>query len=206
MCFLKKLSISLLFFVLFSSLNSAKSYDFSNNVYGKTTLKLGFTTQTYTGDVKRILNNANGENLHKSNATFGILLNGGYDFYYKITKSVNLFAGLNLEFRYNAVKIIMEENKKINDLMSLFSRFGSKFIINEKLAISPYALIGFNVMKAKIYEDKKTSVGLNVGGGIDFIINDYFIIGAEYSYSKNKNKTFTIDGHRISLKFGAQFF
>ena len=59
---------------------------------------------------------------------------------------------------------------------------------------------------AKIYEDKKTSVGLNVGGGIDFIINDYFIIGAEYSYSKNKNKTFTIDGHRISLKFGAQFF
>ena len=206
MNFIKKTSTALFSAILFSSLNDAMAYDFSNNVYGKTTLKLGFTTQTYTGDVKRILNNANGENLHKSNATFGILLNGGYDFYYKTTKKINLFAGLNLEFRYNAVKIIMEEKEKIDDLMSLFSRFGSKFIINEKLAISLYALLGFNVMRAKIYDDKKSSVGLNVGGGIDFIIKDYFIIGAEYSYSKNKNKTFTIDGHRVSVKFGAQFF
>ena len=147
MNFIKKTSTALFSAILFSSLNDAMAYDFSNNVYGKTTLKLGFTTQTYTGDVKRILNNANGENLHKSNATFGILLNGGYDFYYKTTKKINLFAGLNLEFRYNAVKIIMEEKEKIDDLMSLFSRFGSKFIINEKLAISPYALLGFNVIQ-----------------------------------------------------------
>ena len=52
---------------------------------------------------------------------------------------------------------------------------------------------------------RKTSIGLNVGLGLDFIIKDRYILGMEYRYSEVKFKEYKVKTHNIGMKFGVQF-
>ena len=52
---------------------------------------------------------------------------------------------------------------------------------------------------------RKTSIGLNVGLGLDFIIKDRYILGMEYRYSEVKFKEYKVKTHNVGMKFGFQF-
>ena len=53
----------------------------------------------------------------------------------------------------------------------------------------------------KIVNEESWKVGLNAGAGVDFVINDRFVIGGEYLYNVIHN----LKTHNVGLKFGYQF-
>ena len=192
---------------------NALSHDFSDKVYGKANVSIGYQFQAIGNSaikdrIKGAEEFGNTMNYNYHTLTLGV----GYDFYFKVLDFIHPFVGLDIESRIpvkNSVFIKLPDGNdwpstywKLTDFMSFDLKFGSKFIINKDNAIQLYGLFGMNLLmssNAGREGDKPTGsvnisepyVGLNVGGGLGYIYNinsSISVFGAvEYKYSYARN-------------------
>lgn len=212
--FMKKVSYLFLASAIMATANyNALSHDFSDKVYGKANVSIGYQFQAIGNSaikdrIKQAEEFGNTMNYNYHTLTFGV----GYDFYFKVLDFIHPFVGLDIESRIpvkNSVFIKQPDGKewpstywKLTDFMSFDLKFGSKFIINKDNAIQLYGLFGMNLLMSSTagYDRSKPAggintsepyVGLNVGGGLGYIYNinsSISVFGAvEYKYSYAKN-------------------
>lgn len=211
--------------ILASANSVANAYNFNDKIYGKAVGKIGVSAQTYTGDLKDITDQDTTGDTTKNKANVALSLSAGYNLYYKASSFLNPFVGLEAQGRvpvygsklldYEGLHIggYIDENGVSYDFKDFFrfnAKFGTKMNISQKFALQPYALLGMNVMQFKTsadgVSDKKTKVGLTTGAGIEAIINDLLIIGAEYRFGYGKFNEIKVQTHDIGISFGVQLF
>ena len=200
--------------------NSTSAMDFSDNVYGKANVSIGYNYRSIAGDFRKVIGmpyeaDYDGDDVadfigvmkgHKS--SHGLTLGLGYNVYFKANDWFHPFVGLEAtgQFdiknrRYLYGKESYETVAKYWEFLRFNGKFGGKFIINNDFSVLPYATVGFNIVKTSSYVIDCTSpeycpywykylVGLTTGAGVDVLIKDRFSIGVEYRYVKVQ-KTFT---------------
>ena len=211
--------------ILASASSAANAYNFNDKIYGKAVGKIGLSAQTYTGDLKDITDQDTTGDTTKNKANLAVTLSAGYNVYYKASSFLNPFVGLEAQGRVPVYgsKLVEVEGMHIGqvfnvdgytydfkDFFRFNAKFGAKMNISQKVALQPYALLGMNLMQFKAsfegVSDKETKVGLTTGAGIEAIINDLFIIGAEYRFGYGKFTNVKVQTHDVGISFGVQLF
>ena len=204
--------------------NSASAMDFSDSVYGKANVSLGYNYRHWTGDVKKSINASHireieGEpititSMNGKSGAHGLTLGLGYNVFFKANDFFHPFVGLEVTGQFDIKNRSYLDGKESYETVGKYweffrfnGKFGGKFIINNDFSVLPYATVGFNVVKASSHVIDCTSpeycpywykylVGLTTGAGVDVLIKDRFSVGVEYRYVKVQ-KTFTsapVDG------------
>lgn len=212
--------------ILASASSAANAYNFNDKIYGKAVGKIGISAQTYTGDIKDIVDQDTTGDTTKNKANVALSLSVGYNLYYKVNSFLHPFVGLEAQGRVPVFGSKFLDYKGLRtggyvsidgftydfkDFFRFNAKFGAKMNISQKFALQPYALLGMNVMKLKHTSEgytgyNKTKVGLTTGAGIEAIINDIFIIGAEYRFGYGKFNEIKVQTHDIGISFGVQLF
>ena len=217
---------------LFAGLaQSASAMDFSDSVYGKANVSIGYNYRSWIGDVKTQMNMLPQTKSYKS--SHSIMLGLGYNVYYKANDWAHPFFGLEATGQFDLKgrtyldgKVTAENVTKYWEFFRFNGKFGTKFIVNQDLSVSPYATLGFTVIKTSEHVIDcesplecpywyKYLVGLTTGAGIDVLVKDRFSVGVEYRYVKVQKK-FAIapvdpvtkqvwKNHNIAVKFGYHF-
>lgn len=72
-----------------------------------------------------------------------------------------------------------------------------------------YAAGGYTTAKYSVDDDSLEATGWNIGAGIDFAVNDKFIVGGEYIYRDLDGETdgdpFDLNSHGFQLRAGLRF-
>ena len=228
----KSLYIAVLSVVLPFAVNSAQAHEIGDSFYGRANVKIGYTFQGYTGEVKDIINDAKDNGLDTNKFTHAVNIGIGYDIYYKLSKSINLFAGLEAQGRIPFVNKIVKAGDDSQGILEIFrfnARLGAKMIACKDVAFAPYALLGLNVMYFELGDSQAqisaistgvdhttiekdnslSSVGISTGAGIETIIKNRFTVGVEYRYGLNKfsneDEPLKIKSHNFAVNLGVQF-
>ena len=217
----------------------AKSAEISNKFYSKTSAYLAYDRANFIGALDRLLETprqynwaGSGGKVRNSTTKHSLLIGFGYSVYFRLNNLVNPFVGVDANVNVsktttflnaNGANIVAKENGRVG------FKLGAKInIVKENIfAIEPYAMAGMNIAKLGIKGvdmhnniEISHTLGKIFGCGANFIINNIFIIGAEYVYTVNNfNKMrdqryaigsyvygpYKIHTHNFVAKFGAQF-
>ena len=213
---------------------SANAMDFGSNFYGKANVNLGYNLQGYQGDVKNLINDAKDENADTNKYNHGITIGVGYNFYYKLNKklfdkTIHPFVGLDItgKIPVAGTKLIKETDEvrtedeegnaegsenagnKIGEYFMFHVKAGAKLELNKDVAISPYYMLGFNVLKYKVDSESKTTAGLSTGVGVETLIKEKYSVALEYRYTLNNVKgsesDLKVQTNNMMLKLGYHF-
>lgn len=113
----------------------------------------------------------------------------------------------------NALGDIKEKNVDKNSFRERFNftiPIGVNIKINEKFALEPYGIIGFNVAQANITESnnviRQTKVGFTTGVGTRVLLcKELFFVGLEYRFSQNTFEKIKIQSHNVNVSIGIRF-
>ena len=100
------------------------AYDFTDNIYGKTSIKLGYSVEETRGDVKGEADREgimNGSSYYLTN----LGLSTEYDVYYKATELLHPFVGIELTGRIPMMNRSRAHTKQFN-YFSLDLKLGTK--------------------------------------------------------------------------------
>ena len=158
---LKNNFILLTIFAVISAVNittPANAFEFNNKLLGKANVSIGYNFQQVKS--QDILNIEPDGNLNFHTLTLG----GGFNVYYKLSHTIHPFFGLDIEGRvplktdvitehYRDISGTVEKKSvkdfwKINDFISVHIKLGTQFNLHNNIAISPYGLIGFNILSS----------------------------------------------------------
>lgn len=136
----KLLSLSLSLLAVYN--NYANAFDLGKDFYGKVNIKAGYSSQFYSGEIKNIIDNSLNSNplAHSINGSIGL------DVFYKATRIIHPFVGLEVGGNYNFKSDFVREHK-FNRYLNVNARIGTSFRINRKFRINPYAVVGINLSK-----------------------------------------------------------
>lgn len=151
-------SLSLVATLIFIGTTNADAFEINKSFYGTTEFAFGYNFQKVKS--QDILNIEPEGNL----SFHSLALGGGFNVYYKLSHTIHPFLGLDIEGRIplktdiitgryigsfdNGEKKSVKDFWKINDFMSVHIKFGTKFNIANNTTISPYGLIGFNILSS----------------------------------------------------------
>ena len=209
---------------------TSKAMDLGQNFYGKANVNLGYNPQSYQGDVKDWINDAKDENADTNKYNHGITIGVGYNVYYKLNKklfgkTIHPFVGLDItgKIPVAGTKLIKETDEvitdvdegiaegnenaghKIGEYFMFHVKAGAKLELNKDVAISPYYMLGFNVLKYKVDDDSKTKAGLSTGVGAEVLFKEKYSAAIEYRYTLNKFTDYKIETNNMMLKLGYHF-
>ncbi len=225
---------------LFAGGKSAFSDEFGKipgKFYGHANAYIGYSFQKYKGFIEEQIDfhEYMEHDVSTRDRGHAIDLGLGYNVYYELNDIVHPFLGIDLRGRiplygFKAIDGTFSNTTlrvKYLELLMLHGKFGAKFNLHKNVQLQPYALIGLSAnyfnyddtfqLFGGTESDKSDGniwIGLSTGAGIEIIINDMFIVGAEYRYGAFTaaindgwgNKTYhAISNHTISAKFGIQF-
>ena len=205
--------------------NGAFAYDFNDKIYGKANFKIGYSMEKVRGDIlqenigdrflARFLGDL-GSNDYIHNFDFAL----GYDFYFKATKLIHPFVGVEFDVRA-PLNINTRNATKQKNYFSADLKAGIKFNnIASGISLQPYGVFGYalleryNINWMGTTENRAEKVNaLNYGVGIDIIydINDKIgvIGGIEYKRVKALERTeythFALETDQVEVKLGVQF-
>ena len=108
---------------------------------------------------------------------------------------------------------IKEKNVDKNSFRERFNftiPIGVNIKINEKFALEPYGIIGFNVAQANITESnnviRQTKAGFTTGVGTRVLLcKELFFVGLEYRFSQNTFEKIKIQSHNVNVSIGIRF-
>ena len=206
---MKKSSLLLATAVIASAGLKAEAYDFNDKFYGKANAMIGYSLDFLDEE---------GDHHWFHNLQF----QGGYNVYFKASDLIHPFAGMRVGV--NApLKALEQDGGKtwlMNSLFYFDGVFGAKFNVCKKIAVQPYAFLGYSLMR-QTNENGAIKASFNVsrlstGLGVDGIyeLNDKIglIGGVEYkaitcgSSKNNSGDNISVDtSHQIGFHFGAQF-
>ncbi len=126
---------------------------------------LGATTGTYLET-----SGSTPDSFDMGGYTFGGF--GGYNF-----QSGAMVYGVELAYSLGNIPIIRDLGYAITGFLEANVRVGYAFD-----DILVYATVGATKADWKVYSTTPTTNGYNVGAGVDYMLTDHFIVGAEYLY------------------------
>ena len=85
------------------------------------------------------------------------------------------------------------------------AKAGAKMEIVKDWAVSPYFMLGFNVMNLKMYDESKTKAGLSTGVGAEVLFKEKYSAAIEYRYTLNKFTNKKVETNNMMLKLGYHF-
>ena len=161
---MKKYLLPLATIITASASSQANGINLTDKVYAKANVSIGYSWQKIESDF--IQENVYGtENTKFRTFDIGI----GLDAYYKLSNVFHPFIGLDFQGRVPIKTDVVEKHWtgesakgfwKINDFFSTHLKLGVKTLITKKVAISPYGLIGFNLIQSS----SKGYVGIEEDG------------------------------------------
>ena len=113
----------------------------------------------------------------------------------------------------NTLVDVKEKNVDKNSFRERFNftiPIGVNVKINEKFALEPYGIIGFNVAQANITESnnviRQTKAGFTTGVGTRVLLcKELFFVGLEYRFSQNTFEKIKIQSHNVNVSIGIRF-
>lgn len=205
------------------------AYDFTDNIYGKTSIKLGYSVEETRGDVKGEADREgimNGSSYYLTN----LGLSAEYDVYYKATELLHPFVGIELTGRIPMMNRSRAHTKQFN-YFSLDLKLGTKInnVLNDNISLQPYGKFGYVLLGRENYGSNpglggngyngyfKTKMefvsAFNYGGGIDVIFDLNkklaIIAGLELkavqAFGKTKYSNVKLSTRQLEVKVGVQF-
>ena len=203
--------ISKLFFLVnifsFIALNNVFAYDFTDKIYGKANISIGYNLQKYTGSYfKQIMHNKgiSTEERKVNKYNHAITISLGYNLYFKINNYFHPFVGLeaisNLPLTGNTINSYLGQNRhgeifrttlKFKEYFILHGKFGTKINIYNNFVIAPYLIAGINRARyktARNYQSlyKQIKTGFSTGIGIETFMTNNFSVSLECRITRNK--------------------
>ena len=209
-------SLLLAMSVLFLNTTKANAYNFTDKIYGKASVRVGYNFKHHVGSfmntyvkgyAKSVVELGKPDSIvHTRSTQHYVTLSLGYDFYYKFSDLLHPFIGYEAtgllpvgsrtfarQYNYDInLQIPQRMFNKLQEYFILAQRTGIKFNVIQNTALSAYSILGFNVLSSNrfIDETKKNDVGLVAGAGIEVMFLDKFSFALEYrrTYNKGQNK------------------
>lgn len=139
----------------------AQSVEFGDaKFYGKMNAKIGYNAVFYQGTVSDKIKFAKEAEEQNNPVAHSVNASVGFDVFYKATRVIHPFAGLEVGGSY-ALKGDFIKDNTFNQFLNVNARLGTSFKINRNLSIRPYGIIGFNVSQYKVGSGSSFNNNLN---------------------------------------------
>ena len=204
-----------LFFLTISTLvtESADAYIFSEHMYGRAKIFGAYDLQSSS------IKDVGGSSLQSyGKVNHALFVGAGYNVYFNVFDTVHPFVGIEMATRVIGTKSVYKEEpfhdlkaeKYYKELFYTHLKAGAKIIVDDKISVTPYGMIGFNVDEIVTKVENLTSsakyMNLSAGFGGECALYDRFYVGLEYRYTTtNAGNYVRVNNHNIMMKFGFEF-